>query len=432
MDRFKREFDALSPEEQAVLRREAIKNIPEEEKQRLRNSGRVSHQWTGNLQQAAADARKARPLFPGKTTESVNDFFDQHGERFHKMLLAQNIYGISLGEGIAQGGGRNQGEYLQSLLNTGLWMYYQLCRWFDLGMPVLRPTLDLSVMLVNTEYKIGVSEVKLPWDVYAVAIPVGLTKSAYARIQVAWMIRHQAPLLRSPAEQAAARTAARSGERVNLPEEHTAFEIKADFHEVPPGGDPGDFVTLTDLLDVEAGLRQISNEEVRSQPWLEEAFDEVHGVPEDVDPSQRERWLDHVSRVVIGAGIYAVDPANRSDYVRRRNPLAKSRRTKPGQQPWREPTEWIIGKAISIPREMRDATVEATGPSRVGWRVKNRFVVKGHPRNQACGPGMLEHRTIWIKPYWKGPEHGPALQRCYDEDAVDMTDAAVPVEEAEG
>jgi hypothetical protein len=40
------------------------------------------------------------------------------------------------------------------------------------------------------------------------------------------------------------------------------------------------------------------------------------------------------------------------------------------------------------------------------------FMVRGHWRNQACGPGMTSHRMKWIEPYWKGPEDAAVLVRA--------------------
>lgn len=42
------------------------------------------------------------------------------------------------------------------------------------------------------------------------------------------------------------------------------------------------------------------------------------------------------------------------------------------------------------------------------------WIVRGHWRNQACGPGMKNHREQWIKPYWKGPEEARILLRGYE------------------
>ena len=32
------------------------------------------------------------------------------------------------------------------------------------------------------------------------------------------------------------------------------------------------------------------------------------------------------------------------------------------------------------------------------------FFVRGHWRNQACGPRHKDRRFVWIEPFWKGPE----------------------------
>jgi hypothetical protein len=43
-----------------------------------------------------------------------------------------------------------------------------------------------------------------------------------------------------------------------------------------------------------------------------------------------------------------------------------------------------------------------------------RWLVRGHIRNQACGPHHSEHKRIWIMPYWKGPEEGAILTRSHE------------------
>jgi len=39
--------------------------------------------------------------------------------------------------------------------------------------------------------------------------------------------------------------------------------------------------------------------------------------------------------------------------------------------------------------------------------------VRGHIRNQACGPGMKDHKLVWIPPYLKGPEDKPIVEKVY-------------------
>lgn len=52
-------------------------------------------------------------------------------------------------------------------------------------------------------------------------------------------------------------------------------------------------------------------------------------------------------------------------------------------------------------RDQIAAIRSARGHSRV---PHVQFLVRGHWRNQACGTMRHEHRRIWIRPFWKGPE----------------------------
>lgn len=43
-----------------------------------------------------------------------------------------------------------------------------------------------------------------------------------------------------------------------------------------------------------------------------------------------------------------------------------------------------------------------------------RWLVRGHWRNQACGPNRSERKHVFIEPYWKGPEGGPLRVRSHE------------------
>lgn len=74
-----------------------------------------------------------------------------------------------------------------------------------------------------------------------------------------------------------------------------------------------------------------------------------------------------------------------------------------------DPT-YEVGRDIKLPGPL--SVLQSLGTA--GWKVHSRFMVRGHPREQACGPGQKEHRKIWIEPYWKGPKDAAAsLERTY-------------------
>lgn len=79
---------------------------------------------------------------------------------------------------------------------------------------------------------------------------------------------------------------------------------------------------------------------------------------------------------------------------------------------------WLIGKEVKLSRELRDAARTADLPARrSGWKVAARFTVRGHWREQPCGPGGKERKRTWIAPYWKGPTDGIKVSHLYTEGA---------------
>ena len=54
------------------------------------------------------------------------------------------------------------------------------------------------------------------------------------------------------------------------------------------------------------------------------------------------------------------------------------------------------------------------GKSRKKANFTTQWVVRGHWRNQPCGPNLSERRATWIQPYWKGHEEAPRLFKTYN------------------
>lgn len=68
----------------------------------------------------------------------------------------------------------------------------------------------------------------------------------------------------------------------------------------------------------------------------------------------------------------------------------------------------LLGKDYVIKRWDGEAKVagEATGR-----HITVRTLVSGHWRNQVCGVGGLDRKTIWIEPHWRGPEAAPLTEK---------------------
>lgn len=74
----------------------------------------------------------------------------------------------------------------------------------------------------------------------------------------------------------------------------------------------------------------------------------------------------------------------------------------------------IPPKVVTIKLRRSTSTNRREGESNVEW--SHRWIVRGHWRWQAYGPGRKERRRIWIAPFVKGPEDAPLFvtDKVYD------------------
>jgi hypothetical protein len=93
----------------------------------------------------------------------------------------------------------------------------------------------------------------------------------------------------------------------------------------------------------------------------------------------------------------------------------KKRKKRDGEA-W--PTVWLAGNGVVVTEAVRAAAADVAASRRVmgtrGWRLRMQHIVRGHWRNQACGPQMAQRKRIWIQPYVKGPEGKVAWSHVYN------------------
>lgn len=70
-----------------------------------------------------------------------------------------------------------------------------------------------------------------------------------------------------------------------------------------------------------------------------------------------------------------------------------------------------VPSAVKVVYLRRPSRKGAPGDASDGGHLSHRFMVRAHPRMQACGPGMKERRLIMVGPYLKGPEDGPFIPK---------------------
>lgn len=111
--------------------------------------------------------------------------------------------------------------------------------------------------------------------------------------------------------------------------------------------------------------------------------------------------------------------SNTLSYVEAAGPLPASqpaKRATPSPVERLHPTKAVfqVGRPVRLDGGMRRA-LEASGDDAQKWQLAQRFIVRGHWRNQVYGEGRALRRRQWIAPFWKGPENVvEALSRTYD------------------
>jgi len=125
-------------------------------------------------------------------------------------------------------------------------------------------------------------------------------------------------------------------------------------------------------------------------------------LPDDVTQDLDKEARTTIQRVVFGALAYAtaVDRA-----ITERFPAPKKKREQPSI------AHWTIGRTIQIDPEL--VRIARSGAREIAFRIKSRFIVRGHYRNQAHGPSRSLRTSKWISPFWKGPEEGARLVHTY-------------------
>jgi len=118
-------------------------------------------------------------------------------------------------------------------------------------------------------------------------------------------------------------------------------------------------------------------------------------------------------RVLVGLALYIAEHGK----GKRVEPhTSKPRRRRAGiEATSNRPTLYVIGENIKLGNELVDAAkLSISNNAHALWKVRRRFVVRGHYRNQACGTGRTERRLQWIQPHWKGPRDGERLSHIYE------------------
>jgi len=116
--------------------------------------------------------------------------------------------------------------------------------------------------------------------------------------------------------------------------------------------------------------------------------------------------------LVKGACLALSDPDQykKQSLSKNEGSFKKTKRT--GGAPELNNARYMLSASVQV--DLRDVVhAVQRGEKRKGGKLTVQFLVRGHWKNQACGPKLSLHKRIWIQPFWKGPEETRVLLRDY-------------------
>jgi hypothetical protein len=132
-----------------------------------------------------------------------------------------------------------------------------------------------------------------------------------------------------------------------------------------------------------------------------DAFDDL---PDLVEDGADKRARQTLRQVVFGmlAYVSAVDGAVEARFPEpRKSPREDRSRV----------AQWVVGRTVRIDPTL--VRLARSGDREAQFRLKYRFIVRGHYRNQAHGPQRSLRTSKWIACFWKGPADGAELVHTY-------------------
>lgn len=275
-------------------------------------------------------------------------------------------------------------------------------RWLKFGMSIFRPTPDLFASLVLTDpTNVEPEVVKPPFPTFFVHLPPktfyssGLLDGTDEELSLV-MINHVQTVPKEVREGPISLQEARSERHIDL----------INFMMMGPT------VFLIDSLPV-LGRTDWSMEDwlTRNQPkkmWM------------DAEQDERDLCMRLAfRRFYVNFCLYISERGMGVKQKRYTSRSAARRAKKKGAPKKMNPETWVIGKEVKIGKDLLGAAQDYINSGRrssSGWKIKKRCVVRGHWRNQACGPRWTQTKRVWIEPFWRGPKEGSKVQHIYTTD----------------
>jgi hypothetical protein len=381
-------------------------NIPGLEKTKEKRTDLIREQQVNSLKKKAKD-----PRVPQYIRDQINALIDDVGTNLEKLIkMTSEVIDLEteledlLNEVPTPGQSKNATDTEALAIDRGRWAL----SWARHGFNVFDLSPDFTAaMLLTDPTEVDIKTAKLPFKGLLITIPsefaTGVEGLHYTKIHVWEMPRTHIEQLdvshkivdimknvpdadyKSILDTAVARVNAKSTPRL-----------------VTPRIDENDYAVCIYATDGAHAFNTII--ESKHLSWA--AIDEL---PDNVSEEADRQARRTIQQIVFGmlAYVNSVEQA-----VTPRQTIEKANRKKKHKAPSEERLKhWEVGRTIRLDPNLIRA---ARGGSReIALKIKTRFIVRGHYRNQAHGPRHSQRTLKWIAPFWKGPEEGARIVHTY-------------------
>jgi hypothetical protein len=273
--------------------------------------------------------------------------------------------------------------------HEGVISYHMALRWADFGLSVFDLTTSLLASLLLTDCSgVEPDAVRFPFPTFVVRVPGDF-----------WTIRVQEKGQESPVTAIWAHQFRALDQ--NDGEEKLRLVIKA----------------VSRLGTSVWEVRDLPERSTSIEEWVSTSYENFEtGGPLCAVDQEDFRMQRAVRRMLVNLCLYISERGYKGTQQGKKTTKKRKRKKAREQKHELKPSVWVLGHEVKLNRQLldaaRDRSCDESG-AETRWRVRKRFVVQGHWRNQACGPGRKERKRIRIEPYWKGPKEGERLSHLY-------------------
>lgn len=266
-------------------------------------------------------------------------------------------------------------ESLSTLPQDEIFQIYSVLAWKDSAFPVFELTHSLCAALLLTDpADVNSDDIQLPFSCFVLRVPdkmLSIQGRMGDRQNVSFILIHQ-----FRATENEKRIVVRAIGRVS---DMNDINLRTSAYEVLPTPKPG---PVSDWLTTDLPVSPFSERQ------------EV-----EADRST----MIAIRRLVINACLYIT--ANGKGEHRDLPPRSRKKKARK-HDPGPALDTWILGKEVKLDSDLLESarawTQAASSDNTTAWRLRSKFTVRGHWRNQPHGPGRSLRRRKWIAPYWKG------------------------------